>query len=181
MHVEELYIKGCFVIRPQVYKDNRGSFSETFSKKIFKEKTGLEINFVQDNQSVSNRGVLRGLHYQTGKYAQAKLVRALKGKVLDVIVDLRQESETFGKHLSIELSEDNKTQLFIPRGFAHGFLALEEETIFSYKCDNYYNKANESGIRFDDPILNIDWNYPKEKMLLSEKDKALPILKDIVL
>ena len=137
---------------------------------------GLQPNFVQDNQSISQRGVLRGLHFQTGAYAQAKLVRVVKGTVLDVVVDMRKESPTFSKHFSIELSEDNKRQLFVPRGFAHGFIVLSETAIFSYKCDNFYNKESEQGLRYDDPSLAIDWRLPANEFIVSEKDLVLPTL-----
>jgi len=178
MTIEETYIHGCVVITPNVYEDNRGYFFESFNQKKFNDLTGLKINFVQDNQSKSEKGVLRGLHFQIGESAQAKLVRVIKGRVLDVCVDLRPNSKTFKKHFAIELSENNKKQLFIPRGFAHGFVVLENNTIFSYKCDNYYDKSSERGIRFDDRELNIDWRLPKESIILSEKDQALPTLKE---
>ena len=178
MKVKELNISGCFVLQPEVYTDNRGSFFESFNKNEFKTKTGLNINFVQDNQSTSSKGALRGLHFQKENYAQAKLVRVITGKILDVAVDIRPHSSTYGKHLSLVLSKANKLQFFIPKGFAHGFLALEDNTIVSYKCDNYYNKGSEAGIRFDDPWLNIDWQYPYENLIISDKDKLLPFFKD---
>lgn len=173
MTTEETHIKDCYVITPKVISDERGSFFESFNKKIFYDFTGLEIQFVQDNQSKSNRGVLRGLHYQTGEYAQAKLVRVTKGSVLDVCVDLRQNSKTFGETFAIILDDISCQQLYIPRGFAHGFLVLEDNTIFNYKCDNYFNKASESGIIYNDNFLNIDWNFPSEKIILSDKDQQL--------
>lgn len=176
MRVEETYLKGCFVITPNVIKDQRGYFFESFNKEVFENKTGLKVNFVQDNESLSSKGVLRGLHFQVGDYAQAKLVRVIKGSVLDVCVDLRKDSPTFGGHFSITLDAIEKRQLFIPRGFAHGFLVLENNTIFSYKCDNYYNKASERGIIYNDKTLNIDWGFPSKKLTLSEKDKNLPTL-----
>jgi len=173
MVVEETYLKNCFVIEPSVFKDNRGYFFESFNVKKFQEQTGLIVNFVQDNESKSSRGVLRGLHFQTGNYEQAKLVRVINGSVLDVCLDLRKDSPTYGKHFSITLSKENKKQLFIPRGFAHGFVVLENDTIFSYKCDNYYNKASESGIIYNDKDLDIDWHLPAAELILSEKDKVL--------
>ena len=173
MKVEETYLKGCFVITPKVFKDERGYFLETFNEKVFSKETGIKPHFVQDNLSRSSEGVLRGLHFQEGDAAQAKLIQVIKGKVLDVCVDLRKESPTFGKHFSINLDGINKVQLYVPRGFAHGFIVLEDDTIFSYKCDNYYNKNSESGIIFNDKTLNINWNFPEEKITVSEKDKNL--------
>jgi len=174
MKVTETNLKGCYIIEPNVFGDDRGYFFESFNKKVFKEKTGIDTEFVQDNQSLSNRGVLRGLHFQKGEYAQAKLVRVIKGRVLDIVVDLRLKSPTFGEIYSVELSEKNKLQLFVPRGFAHGFSVLEDNTIFSYKCDNYYNKESEGGIIYNDSILNIDWKLHPSEIQLSEKDKRLP-------
>jgi|TARA_B110000908_G_C10256287_1_gene455730 dTDP-4-dehydrorhamnose 3,5-epimerase len=171
MKVTETYLKGCFIVEPQVFGDERGNFFEVFNKKIFEEKTGVEIDFVQDNQSISQRGVLRGLHLQKGEFAQAKLVRVVKGKVLDVAVDFRKDSPTFGKHFSIELSEENNKQLFVPRGFLHGFSTLEDNTIFSYKCDNYYQPDAEDGVIYNDEDLNIDWGIPLDEVILSIKDK----------
>lgn len=180
MLVEETNLKGCFIIQPQIFRDKRGYFIESFNKKAFKNATGLDINFLQDNESQSSKGVLRGLHFQRGEHAQAKLIRVVKGRVLDVAVDMRVNSETFGAHFSIELSEDNKTQLFVPRGFAHGFVVLEDDTIFSYKCDNFYNKEAESGILYNDESLNIDWKIPNDKLIISDKDLVLPKLKGVV-
>lgn len=173
MTVEETYLKGCFVITPKVFQDDRGFFLESFNKLKFEKETGVYTNFVQDNLSKSSKGVLRGLHFQTNEYAQSKLVNVVKGKVLDVCVDLRKKSSTYGHYFSIILDDVNKKQLYIPKGFAHGFLVLEDEAIFSYKCDNYYNKESEAGIIYNDKDLNIDWNFPKEDLILSEKDKAL--------
>ena len=181
MTATETKLKGCFIIEPKVFKDSRGYFFESFNQNKFNTLIGQEINFVQDNESFSSKGVLRGLHFQTGDYAQAKLVRVLKGTVLDVVVDMRKESPTFSKHFSIELSEDNKTQLFVPRGFAHGFIVLSETAIFSYKCDNFYNKASEQGLRYDDPSLGIDWKLPANEFIVSEKDLVLPTLSNIIL
>jgi dTDP-4-dehydrorhamnose 3,5-epimerase len=177
MQIEETPLKGCYIIHNTVYKDDRGYFFESFNQKTFEEKTGVTVNFVQDNQSRSVRGVLRGLHFQKGDYAQAKLVRVLKGEVLDVAVDLRKDSDTFGKHFSLVLSEDSNTQFFVPRGFAHGFLVLSEVADFFYKCDNYYNKASEGGIIYNDPEINITWGMQPIEFLISSKDAELPTLK----
>lgn len=174
MTVRETYLKGCYVIEPRIFEDERGYFFESFNEDRFNEVIGENINFVQDNESLSSKGVLRGLHYQIGEHAQAKLVRVIKGSVLDVVVDIRKDSKTYGKQFSIELSEDNKTQLFVPRGFAHGFIVLSDTAIFSYKCDNYYNKESEGGIIYNDHTLNIDWQLPEADFLISDKDKVLP-------
>jgi len=179
MKVEETYLKGCYVIIPKVFKDKRGYFLETFNKEVFLKTTGIKTNFVQDNLSKSTRGVLRGLHFQEGSLAQAKLVQVIKGKVLDVCVDIRKNSPTYGKHFSIYLDDETKTQVYIPRGFAHGFLVLENDTIFSYKCDNYYDSSSESGIIFNDKTLNINWNFPEEKMIISDKDKNLQTFENL--
>lgn len=175
MIVEETYLKGCFVLTPKVFKDERGYFFESFNKKTFEKETGIIAQFVQDNQSKSSKGVLRGLHFQTGKHAQSKLVSVIKGKVLDVCIDLRRYSLTFGKYFSIILDDIKHQQLFIPKGFAHGFVVLEDDTIFSYKCDNFYNKASESGILFNDKYLNIDWCFEEKQLIISEKDLELPL------
>lgn len=174
MIITETSLKGCVIIEPEVLKDSRGYFYESFNQQKFNNGIGLDINFVQDNESLSQKGVLRGLHYQEGDYAQAKLVRVIKGKVLDVAVDIRKNSPTYGKHFSVILSEQNKKQLFIPRDFAHGFLVLEDNTLFSYKCDNYYNKESERGIIYNDESLKIDWGLPVEQLILSEKDVQQP-------
>ncbi|WP_298542705.1 dTDP-4-dehydrorhamnose 3,5-epimerase [uncultured Aquimarina sp.] len=179
MQIERTFIEGCFILKPRIFKDERGYFFESFNRKTFKKLTGLNIDFVQDNQSVSTRGVLRGLHFQTGEYAQAKLVRVTKGSVLDVVVDLRQDSLTYGKHFSLELNDQNNYQLFVPRGFAHGFVVLSNEAIFDYKCDNYYHKDAESGIKYDDSDLAIDWKLKLSELLLSEKDNILPNFKEL--
>ena len=176
MNIKKTKLKDCFIFQPRVFEDSRGYFYESYNKQIFKNLTGLEADFVQDNQSQSSKGVLRGLHFQVGDYEQAKLVRVIKGSVLDVCVDLRENSETYLKYFSILLSEENKTQLFVPRGFAHGFLVLEDQTIFSYKCDNYYHKESERGIIYNDPDLAIDWRYENSRLLISDKDLALPTL-----
>lgn len=177
MFVEETNLKGCFIISPKIFNDERGYFFESFNKEVFRKNTGLSVDFVQDNQSKSSKGVLRGLHFQTGAFAQAKLVRVLNGSVLDVVVDLRTGSKTFGQHFSLVLDAINHQQLFIPRGFAHGFLVLEDNTVFSYKCDNYYNKEFESGIIFNDTDLAINWNFPSDKLILSDKDQKLQSFK----
>lgn len=160
-----------WLIEPKVFHDARGYFMEAFKEEEFRTQVG-EVHFVQDNESKSSFGVLRGLHYQKGDYSQAKLVRVIKGRVLDVAVDLRKESATFGKYVSVELSEENKRQFFIPRGFAHGFLVLSEEAIFTYKVDNVYAPHAEASIRYDDPTIGIEWPIAPEQMLLSEKDKT---------
>jgi len=179
MKVEETNLKGCYIISPKIHKDERGYFFESFNKKKFEELTKISIDFVQDNQSLSSKGVLRGLHYQTGRHQQAKLVRVVKGSVLDVCVDLRKNSSTFGQYFSIILDDSKHQQLFIPKGFAHGFLVLEDDTILNYKCDNYYNKNAESGIIYNDEVLNIDWKTDNTKLILSEKDNKLPKLESL--
>jgi len=165
------------VIEPRVFNDARGYFFEAWKQEEFNEHVG-EVNFIQDNESKSSFGVLRGLHYQKGELSQAKLVRVIKGKVLDVAVDIRKSSPTFGKHVMVELSEDNKRQLFIPRGFAHGFLVLSEEAVFTYKVDNPYAPQAEAGIRWNDPELAIEWPIDPAQVLTSEKDLKQPLLKD---
>ncbi|WP_299434158.1 dTDP-4-dehydrorhamnose 3,5-epimerase [uncultured Aquimarina sp.] len=179
MQIEKTFIEGCFVLKPRIFKDERGSFFESFNANTFKEITGLQTDFVQDNQSISSKGILRGLHFQKGEYAQAKLVRVTKGSVLDVAVDLRQDSPTLGKHFAIELNDQNNYQLFVPRGFAHGFVVLSDEAIFNYKCDNYYNKEAESGIIYNDPELSIDWKIKTSEIKVSEKDSELRFYKDL--
>lgn len=176
MTVTETELKGCFILEPTLFKDERGHFFESFNAKNFNEAIGEEVAFVQDNQSYSSKGVVRAIHYQRDEFAQAKLVRVLSGRVLDVAVDLRKNSTTYGKHYSIELSAENKKQLFIPKGFGHGFSVLSESAEFFYKCDNFYNKASEGGIIYNDPSLNIDWKLPLEEIKVSEKDLELPTL-----
>ena len=178
MTVTETKLKGCFILEPAVFTDERGYFFESFNKERFNGAVGSTINFVQDNQSYSSRGVVRALHYQIGEHAQAKLVRVVSGVVLDVAVDLRKDSATFGEHFAVELSYENRKQLFIPRGFGHGFAVLSDTAEFFYKCDNYYNKEAEGGIAFNDPTLNIDWKLPIEQLLVSEKDAILPTLEN---
>lgn len=175
---KETHLKGCFVLEPTIFNDDRGYFFESFNEARFNKAIGQKVNFIQDNQSYSSKGVIRALHYQLGEHAQAKLVRVLSGIVLDVAVDLRKDSETFGEHCIVELSAENKKQLFIPRGFAHGFVVLSETAEFFYKCDNFYNKDSEGGINFSDPTLNIDWKLPHEQLIVSEKDKVLPTLEN---
>ena len=171
-------IEGVVIVEPRVFEDNRGYFFESYNEAEFIQN-GIPNHFVQDNQSKSNYGVIRGLHCQLGKHAQAKLVRVLKGKVLDVAVDARKDSPTFGKYVAVELSEENKRQLFIPRGFLHGFSVLSEEAIFAYKCDNLYCKDAEFGIRYDDEDIGVDWKIPTDKVITSEKDRLANKLKDI--
>ena len=180
MTVKETHLKGCFIIEPRVFEDQRGYFFESFNQVQFNELIGTHVDFVQDNESKSTKGVLRGLHYQTGDYAQAKLVRVIEGTVLDVVVDIREDSETFGEQFSIELSESNRKQLFIPKGFAHGFIVLSDTAIFSYKCDNYYNKASEGGIIYNDTQLDIDWQLSEEDFIISEKDLELPTFENSI-
>ena len=179
MKVIDTEIEGLVILEPQVFGDDRGYFFESFSLKRFEEKVSKTV-FVQDNESKSKYGVLRGLHYQLPPYTQAKLVRVVKGRVLDVAVDIRKGSPTFGKHVAVELSEENKLQFFLPKGFAHGFAVLSEEAIFQYKCDEYYAPDHEGAIRYDDPELGIDWKLPVEDIILSEKDKKHPRLQDAI-
>ncbi len=174
MKITQTPLIDCFILEPSVFKDERGVFIETFNEDTFKKVTGLSTNFVQDNQSKSTKGVLRGMHYQTGEFAQAKLVRAAKGRVLDIVVDIRSDSKTFGQHFSIILDDVDHKQLFVPRGFAHGFITLSETSIFAYKCDNLYHKEAEGGILFNDATLQLDWHLPHEQLIVSAKDAALP-------
>ncbi len=177
MKIEKTPLKDCYLISPIIHKDDRGLFYESFNQERFNKKIGT-INFVQDNISETKRGIFRGLHFQKGNSAQAKLITVIKGEVQDVVVDMRKESVTFGQHLSTILDDKKRQQLFIPKGFAHGFLTLSEEVIFSYKCDEYYNRVSETGVIFDDPDLAIDWEIPLSDMILSEKDRMLPAFKD---
>lgn len=170
MEIIKTEIEGVVIIEPRIFKDERGYFYESFSQREFEEKV-CRTTFVQDNQSKSSYGVLRGLHFQKASHSQSKLVRCIKGAVLDVAVDIRKGSPTFGKYVAVELTEENHRQLFIPRGFAHGFAVLSEEAVFQYKCDNFYCKESEGAIAWNDPQLAIDWRIPADKVLLSEKDK----------
>ncbi len=174
MKVIETKLKGCYIIEPTIFSDDRGYFYETFNKQKFEKLIGKTVNFVQDNESFSSKGVLRGLHFQKGEYAQAKLVRVLQGAVLDVAVDIRKNSPTFGEHIAVEITAENKKQLFVPRGFAHGFVVLSDTVTFLYKCDNFYNKASEGGIIYNDKTLNIDWKIPQNELIISKKDAVLP-------
>ena len=169
-------IPDIVLIEPQIFGDARGYFTETFRADKLEEFLGYKINFVQDNESRSSRGVLRGLHYQLPPYSQTKLVRIIEGKILDITVDIRKGSPTFGKHVAVELSGENKIQLFIPRGFAHGFVVLDDDTVFAYKVDNYYSPQCDKGIAFDDPDLKIDWQIPHNELNLSAKDTNQPLL-----
>lgn len=178
MEIIKTAIDGVVIIEPRVFKDERGYFFESFSQREFEEKVG-QINFVQDNESMSSYGVMRGLHFQRPPFTQSKLVRCVRGKVLDVAVDIRKGSPTYGQYISVELSEDNHRQFFVPRGFAHGFAVLSETAIFQYKCDNYYAPAYDGGISILDESLNIDWHIPIDKAILSEKDTKHPLLKDL--
>lgn len=178
MNVIKTNIEGVVILEPKVFKDDRGYFMESFSKKIFDSEI-CKTEFVQDNESKSSYGVLRGLHFQKPPHAQSKLVRVLKGRVLDVAVDIRKGSPTFGQHVAVELDEENKRQFFVPRGFAHGFVVLSEDVIFQYKCDNFYAPQYECVIAWDDPALGIDWLINRSDILLSEKDKNSPTLKDL--
>ncbi|NDW18596.1 dTDP-4-dehydrorhamnose 3,5-epimerase [Dysgonomonas sp. 216] len=180
MKFTEQKIKGVWVIEPQVFNDARGYFMESYKQNLFEEYIGV-VNFIQDNESKSSRGVLRGLHYQTGEFAQAKLVRVIKGAVLDVAVDIRKSSPTFGQYVSVELTEDNKKQLFVPRGFAHGFLVLKDDTVFSYKVDNTYAPQHEASIVWNDSVVNVDWGIEESELLLSPKDKSGKLLADAIL
>ena len=174
----ETKLKGCFIIEPKIIQDERGYFMESFNERTFQNAIEEYVHFVQDNQSFSARGVLRGLHYQIGEFAQAKLVRVIQGEVLDVAVDIRPGSATFGQYEAVVLSAENQKQFFVPRGFAHGFLVLSEMATFFYKCDNFYNKDSEGGIIFNDLTIGIDWNFEAEKLIISEKDKFLPTLEN---
>jgi dTDP-4-dehydrorhamnose 3,5-epimerase len=174
MKVTETKLNGCFILEPKVFDDDRGYFMESYNEELFNASIGKKVHFVQDNQSFSTKGVVRALHRQIGEHAQAKLVRVLQGCVLDVAVDLRADSATYGQHVAVELSYENRKQLFIPRGFAHGFVALTDTVEFFYKCDNYYNKASERGIIYNDIALNIDWILPQEQLIISDKDAILP-------
>ncbi len=178
MRVKETPLKDCYIIEPTLFEDNRGYFYEKFNEKKFEELTGMNGHFVQDNISKSSYGVLRGLHLQKGEYAQAKLVSCVEGKVWDIAVDLREDSPTFGKWFGVELTDENKLQFYIPRGFAHGFVVLSETAVFSYKCDNFYCKEAEGGVIWNDENLQIDWKIPISEIILSEKDKVQATFQD---
>ena len=178
MQFIETKLQGCFIIEPKIINDDRGYFMESFNENTFEKGLNQSVHFVQDNQSFSSKGVLRGLHYQTGEHAQAKLVRVLQGEVLDVAVDIRPDSKTFGKFEAVILSAENQMQFFVPRGFAHGFLVLSETATFFYKCDNFYNKESEGGISYNDKTINIDWGFSTDNLIISEKDKVQPNLEN---
>ncbi len=180
MQFIEQFIKGVFIIEPKVYYDQRGYFMESFKEADFEKNIG-KIHFLQDNESKSSYGVLRGLHAQSGNSAQAKLVRVIKGSVLDVVVDMRKGSSTFGKYVAVELSEENKRQLFVPRGFYHGFLVTSNETIFSYKVDNVYDPSSEVSLNYADPTIGIKWPVSENELILSDKDKVAPLLSEAVI
>lgn len=178
MEVIKTGIEGVFIIEPKVFGDNRGYFFESFNAREFAEKTGKEVIFVQDNESMSHYGVLRGLHFQLPPYSQSKLVRVIKGKVLDVAVDIRKGCSTYGKYVSCEMTGENKRQFFVPKGFAHGFCVLSDEAVFQYKCDEFYHPEAEGAIAWNDPNIAINWPITAEEIILSEKDKHHPCLKD---
>ena len=178
MEVIKTAIEGVFIIEPRLFKDDRGYFFESFSQREFNEKV-RKVNFVQDNESMSSYGVMRGLHFQRPPFTQSKLVRCVKGAVLDVAVDIRKGSPTYGQHVAVELTEDNHRQFFVPRGFAHGFAVLSETAVFQYKCDNFYAPESEGALAWDDPDLGIDWRIPADRVILSEKDSRHPRLKDL--
>lgn len=177
MEIKKTAIEGVFIIEPRIFRDERGYFFESYSQREFDEKIG-KIEFCQDNESMSSYGVMRGLHFQRPPYTQSKLVRCVKGRVLDVAVDIRQGSPTYGKHVAVELTEDNHRQFFIPKGFAHGFAVLSDVAVFQYKCDNFYHPEADGGISILDKSLGIDWQIPTERAILSEKDTRHPMLKD---
>lgn len=180
MNIIKTDIEGLIIVEPKVFGDARGYFFESYSQRVFKEQTGLDVHFVQDNESRSCRGVVRGLHFQRPPYAQSKLVRVVEGCVMDVVVDIRKGSPTYGRYVSVELSADNKRQLFIPKGFAHGFAVMSETAVFQYKCDEYYHPESEGAIAWNDPTLAIDWKLPKESIILSDKDRCHPMLNDFI-
>ena len=178
MKIKETPLKDCYIIEPTVFEDDRGYFFEKYNEKRFEQETSLNGHFVQDNVSKSSYGVLRGLHLQKGEHAQAKLVSCLEGKVFDVAVDLRDDSPTFGKWFGIELTPENKLQLYVPRGFGHGFSVLSDNAVFAYKCDNFYNKESEGGVLWNDEQLNIDWKLPLTDVILSDKDAILSLFSE---
>ncbi len=178
MQIEKTKLADCYILKPRVFEDARGYFFESFNRQAFEEQTGMSGAFVQDNQSFSSYGVIRGLHAQAGEHAQAKLVRVLKGEVIDVAVDSRRGSPTFGQHVAVRLSAENRLQLYIPRGFLHGFAVISETAEFFYKCDNFYNKESEEGVLYNDPILGIDWGVEEGKEVVADKDLALPCFEE---
>lgn len=180
MTIVKTELNGVFVIEPRVFGDSRGYFFESYNKRDFAQQTGVDVDFVQDNESCSHYGVVRGLHFQLPPFAQSKLVRVVEGRVLDVAVDIRSGSHTYGKHVAVELSADNKRQFFLPKGFAHGFAVLSETAVFQYKCDEYYHPEAEGAIAWDDPTLAIDWKISPQDVLLSEKDRHHPLFNDFV-
>ncbi|SCX93988.1 dTDP-4-dehydrorhamnose 3,5-epimerase [Nonlabens sp. Hel1_33_55] len=181
MNLKHTEIEGCFLLEPNIIKDERGFFMESFNQQKFEALTGVKMAFVQDNMSHSTYGVIRGMHAQAGEHAQAKLVSVLQGEVLDVAVDIRKESATYGKVVTALLNDVNRHQLFVPRGCLHGFAVLSKQATFFYKCDNFYNKASEIGVKYDDSSLHIDWKIPADQHIISSKDADLPILKDLKL
>lgn len=180
MKLQKTPLKDCYILKPTIFRDKRGLFYETYNQDVFKNITGIKTEFIQDNQSISKKGVLRGLHFQRGERAQAKLVQVAKGKVLDIVVDIRKDSTTFGKSFSVMLDDVERLQLYVPRGFAHGFITISEESIFSYKCDNYYDKASEAGIIYNDATLALDWHLPSEEFIISDKDLELPSFEEAI-
>lgn len=180
MKITETKLKGCLILEPQIFEDNRGVFFEVFKKKELSDFLGYKVDFIQENKSISKKGVLRGLHFQKGDSAQAKLVSVHKGGVVDVIVDIRPDSVTFGEHVKVHLSDVNNRSVFIPKGMAHGFVALYDNVVFTYLCDNYYNPTMESGILYNDPELAIDWGFDALELIVSEKDLILPSFKELM-
>ena len=180
MNIIKTDIEGVLVVEPRVFGDERGYFFESFNERDFLEQTGISVRFVQDNESCSRYGVVRGLHFQNPPYAQAKLVRVVEGRVLDIAVDIRHGSPTYGRHVAVELSGENKRQFYIPKGFAHGFAVLSESAVFQYKCDEYYHPEAEGAIAWDDPVLAIDWQVAAPDVVLSEKDRHHPLFNDFV-
>ena len=180
MKISETKLKGCLILEPQILEDNRGVFFEVFKKKELSDFLGYEVDFVQENKSISKKGVLRGLHFQKGDSAQAKLVSVQKGEVVDVIVDIRPDSVTFGEHIKVHLSDVNNKSIFIPKGMAHGFVTLTDNVIFTYLCDNYYDPKMESGILYNDSDLAIDWGFASSELIVSEKDLILPTFKELM-
>jgi dTDP-4-dehydrorhamnose 3,5-epimerase len=179
MEIEQSPLKDCFILKPKIWKDDRGYFFENYNSQTFKKLSGQDINFVQDNQAYSSYGVVRGLHMQKPPYAQSKLVFAIQGRILDVAVDARKNSPTFGQSFAIELNDENRYQLFVPKGFLHGYAVLSETAQVGYKCDDFYNKDSEAGIHPLDPTININWGIPADKIILSDKDKAAPSFLEI--